>query len=66
MCCRVVYGDRGMQETLQRLGSALSLQDVLRMVTGAGMKPPSQPLVDFFNGTAGGGIESQVICRSCG
>ncbi|GAB4814690.1 hypothetical protein N2152v2_001736 [Parachlorella kessleri] len=57
---RVVYGDRGMQETLQRLGSALSFQDVLRMVTGAGMKPPSQPLVDFFNGTAGGGIESQA------
>ncbi len=49
-----------MQETLQRLAASLSFQDVLRMLTGAGLQPPSQALVDFFNGTASGTFESQV------
>lgn len=57
---RVVYGDRDVHETLQRLAGSLDLRDVLRMLAGGRFAPPPQALVDFFNGNAGASFESQV------
>jgi pheromone shutdown protein TraB len=59
---RVVYGDRDVQDTLQRLAGAVRLQDVLRMMSAEGPRPP-QHLVEFFErgGEASvGAFEAQV------
>lgn len=39
-CCRVVYGDRDVQATLQRLSQNMDLQQLLRMATGRGLPEP--------------------------
>lgn len=58
---RVVYGDRDVQETLQRLAASVSWQDLARLFQGGGPQPP-QSLVDFFEngGWEGSGAASRV------
>lgn len=39
---RLVYGDRDVQATLNRLASCMSLPDLMRQMTGVGMPQPPQ------------------------
>ena len=40
MHCRVVYGDREVQDTLRRLSETIDLKDVMRMMSGVGLPEP--------------------------
>lgn len=57
---RVVYGDRDVQATLQRLSQNMDLQQLLQMATGRGLPEPPASLLEAFRSSGGEGIEAQV------
>lgn len=59
MRARVVYGDRDVNMTLQRLSQTMNLQELMGMMTGRGMPEPPPGLVEFMM-QQGGSVEAQV------
>lgn len=55
---RIVYGDRNVQETLQQLAGAVSMQDLLKMLTRGGVSDPPKNMVEFFERS--GSFEERV------
>ncbi|KAI7840858.1 hypothetical protein COHA_005450 [Chlorella ohadii] len=57
---RVVYGDRDVQATLQRLSQNMDMQQLLRMATGRGLPEPPASLLEAFRSSGGEGLEAQA------
>ena len=44
---KLVYGDRNVEETMAKLAAAIRIQDVFKIMSGGGPRPP-QNMVDYF------------------
>ncbi|KAL4436127.1 hypothetical protein ABPG77_005575 [Micractinium sp. CCAP 211/92] len=57
---RVVYGDRDVNGTLQRLSQTMGLQELMAMMTGRGMPEPPPGVVELMMQQGTSNVEAQV------